>query len=69
MERVSKLFALVIVAFVWAYKAGIFLNEICPIKIKNMAGKDLNFDGCSPLKFRSGLTGNYQATDRYWVCH
>jgi hypothetical protein len=39
MERISKLFALVFVASVWAYKAGIYLNEIFLIKIKRMAEK------------------------------
>jgi len=34
LDRINKLFALVLVAFVWAYKAGIFLDSICPIKIK-----------------------------------
>ena len=34
MERIAKLLALVMVAFVWAYKAGIFLDIIRPIKIK-----------------------------------
>lgn len=34
MDRVSKLFSLVLVAFIWAYKAGIYLNSIKPIKIK-----------------------------------
>ena len=34
LDRIEKLFALVLVAFIWAYKAGIFLNDICPIKIK-----------------------------------
>jgi len=34
IDRIAKLVALVMVAFVWAYKAGIFLNEIRPIKIK-----------------------------------
>jgi len=34
INRINKLFALVLVAFVWAYKAGIFLNNLCPIKIK-----------------------------------
>ena len=29
-----------------------------------MAGKVLNFKVCSPLKLRSGLTGNY-----YAICH
>jgi len=34
IDRINKLFALVLVAFVWAYKAGIFLNALYPIKIK-----------------------------------
>jgi hypothetical protein len=34
IDRINKLFALVLVAFVWAYKAGIFLNALNPIKIK-----------------------------------
>ena len=34
IDRINKLFALVLVAFVWAYKVGIFLNSIRPIKIK-----------------------------------
>ena len=34
IDRINKLFALVMVAFVWAYKAGIFLNALIPIKIK-----------------------------------
>jgi transposase len=34
MERIAKLLALVMVAFVWAYKTGIFLDKIRPIKIK-----------------------------------
>jgi hypothetical protein len=34
IERINKLFALVLVAFIWAYKVGIFLDSICPIKIK-----------------------------------
>jgi hypothetical protein len=32
--RINKLFALVLIAFVWVYKAGIFLNTLSPIKIK-----------------------------------
>ena len=32
MERIEKLFALVMVAFVWAFKVGIYLNEIKPIR-------------------------------------
>ncbi|MDZ4204091.1 MAG: IS4 family transposase, partial [Bacteroidales bacterium] len=34
MERVAKLVSLILVAFVWAYKVGIYLDQICPIKIK-----------------------------------
>ncbi len=34
LDRVEKLLALVLVAFIWAYKIGVFLNDICPIKIK-----------------------------------
>lgn len=49
MERISKLFALVFIAFVWAYKAGIYLNEICPIKIKTHGRKAKSL-------FKYGLT-------------
>jgi hypothetical protein len=34
IDRINKLFALVLIAFVWVYKAGIILNQLCPIKIK-----------------------------------
>ena len=34
-ERVGKLFALVLIAFAWVYKAGIYLDALRPIKIKN----------------------------------
>ena len=34
IERINKLFALVLVAFVWAYKVGIHLDSLRPIKIK-----------------------------------
>jgi hypothetical protein len=35
IERVSKLLALVLIAFAWVYKAGIYLDALRPIKIKN----------------------------------
>lgn len=38
-KRIAKLLALVLVAFVWVYKAGIYLNSICPIKIKKHGRK------------------------------
>jgi transposase len=34
LDRVEKFFALVLVAFIWACKIDVFLNDICPIKIK-----------------------------------
>jgi hypothetical protein len=34
IKRINKLFALVLIAFVWAYKAGIYLDSIAPIAIK-----------------------------------
>ena len=35
IERISKLLALVLIAFAWVYKAGIYLDGLRPIKIKN----------------------------------
>ena len=49
IDRINKLFALLLVAFVWAYKAGIFLNTICPIKVKNHGRKAQSL-------FKYGLT-------------
>ena len=34
IERVSKLLALVLIAFAWVYKTGIYLDNLKPIKIK-----------------------------------
>jgi Transposase DDE domain. len=34
LERIEKLLALVMIAFVWCYKVGIYLHAIIPIKIK-----------------------------------
>jgi len=39
IERIHKLLTLVLIAFAWVYKAGIYLNELCPIKIKNHGRK------------------------------
>jgi len=49
IDRIGKLFALVFIAFVWAHKAGIYLNEICPIKIKTHGRKAKSI-------FKYGLT-------------
>jgi transposase len=50
LERINKLFSLALIAFVWAYKAGIFLDSIYPIKIKNHGKKAKSL-------FKYGLTG------------
>ena len=34
IERVSKLLSLILIAFAWVYKAGIYLDKLRPIKIK-----------------------------------
>ena len=34
VERINKLFALVLIAFVWVYKVGIYRDSLVPIKIK-----------------------------------
>lgn len=39
IDRIEKLFALVIVAFTWAYKVGIYLDKLCPIKTKSHGRK------------------------------
>jgi len=49
IDRINKLFALVLVAFVWAYKVGIFLDAICPIKVKKHGRKTHSL-------FKYGLT-------------
>lgn len=39
IDRIEKLILLVIIAFVWCYKAGIYLHKINPIKIKKHGRK------------------------------
>lgn len=43
MDRVEKLFALVMIAFVWAYKIGIYLDSLKPITIKKHGRKAYSF--------------------------
>lgn len=43
LDRVEKLFALVIIAFTWAYKIGIELNKLKPIKIKKHGRRAYSF--------------------------
>lgn len=49
VDRFRKLFALVLVAFVWAYKVGIAMDNLIPIKIKKHGRK-------SKSLFKYGLT-------------
>lgn len=39
IERIEKLVLLVMIAFVWCYKVGIYLHQLNPIKIKNHGRK------------------------------
>jgi hypothetical protein len=39
VDRIEKLFALVLIAFTWAYKAGVYLDSLCPIKTKKHGRK------------------------------
>ena len=34
MDRIAKLVSIMMIAFVWAYKIGIYLDQICPIQFK-----------------------------------
>ena len=44
IDRIEKLFALVIVAFTWAYKVGVYLhNYVKPIKLKKHGNKARSF--------------------------
>jgi len=46
---INKLFAMVLIGFVWAYKAVIFLNSLRPIKIKKYGRRAKSL-------FKHGLT-------------
>lgn len=39
IKRIEKLILLVMVAFIWCYKVGIYLHQIKPIKIKKHGRK------------------------------
>ena len=39
VDRIEKLFALLLIAFFWVYKAGIYLDSLCPIKTKKHGRK------------------------------
>ena len=43
LDRVEKMLSLVLIAFVWAYKIGIYINSIKPIKIKNHGRKPIAY--------------------------
>jgi hypothetical protein len=49
LDRINNLLALVLFAFTWAYIAGVFLDSICPIKIKKHGRKAKSL-------FKYGLT-------------
>lgn len=43
LDRIEKLFALVLIAFTWAYKIGIALDKLIPIKIKKHGRRAYSF--------------------------
>ena len=43
LDRVEKLFALVLIAFTWAYKIGIELDKLKPIEIKKHGRRAYSF--------------------------
>ena len=49
IQRIKKLILLVMIAFVWCYKLGIYLHQIIPIKVKNHGRKAKSI-------FKYGLT-------------
>jgi hypothetical protein len=49
IQRIEKLILLVMIAFVWCYKIGIYLNQINPITIKKHGRKAKSI-------FKDGLT-------------
>jgi transposase len=49
LDRINKLLALVLFAFTWAYIAGVSLDSILPVKIKNHGRK-------AKCLFKYGLT-------------
>lgn len=49
LERIGKLLSILLIAFAWAYKVGIFLDSIKPIKVKKHGRKAKSF-------FKLGLT-------------
>ncbi len=43
MDRIKKLLSLVLIAFVWSYKVGLYLNALKPIPIKKHGRKAYSF--------------------------
>lgn len=43
LDRIEKLFALILIAFTWAYKIGIALDKLTPIKIKKHGRRAYSF--------------------------
>lgn len=66
IDRLNKLFALVLVAFVWAYKAGIYLNKLYPIKIKKHGRKAKSLFKYG-LNFLANALFSYDI-DRFILC-
>jgi hypothetical protein len=64
IERIEKLFALVIVAFTWAYKVGVYLhNQMKPIKLKRHGNRARSIFKYGLAFITSVLLNAYYQTD------
>jgi hypothetical protein len=67
LDRVEKLFALVLIAFTWAYKIGIELNRLRPIKIKKHGRRAYSFFKYGLNILAKVLNNNDLAKFNYYV--
>jgi hypothetical protein len=67
IERIRKLLALIMIAFVLAYKFGIYLSTLKPIKIKNHGRKAFSFFKYG-LNFLAKILNNNNLDDFRGTC-
>jgi hypothetical protein len=67
LSRLSKLIAVLSMAFIWAYRIGIYLhNTVCPIKIKKHGRKAYSFFKYGLIALaRALLSGDYLALEKF----
>jgi hypothetical protein len=68
LTRISKLISVISVAFIWAYRVGIYRNEkITPIKIKNHGRKAYSFFKYGLIFIAQTLLNPYKRKD-FKIC-